>query len=170
MLWNRQSEVNHGIHWMHHTTAQGQRGRLAAEELPGLPSHQMLQLAGPASDLMSTWILWDTAKDRQQGVGPGAKASRAALVMQYRLANTLTLSLLCFSFYPFHSNWKELPKWNSQPAIRASIITSCCYWVSTLLILFWQPLLMTSLKGNPLENCLFHSLLPLSAFSASNIN
>lgn len=180
MLWNSAvRESDHGAHRVYECieciVPQAQRGGLGAEEIPSLPSHQLLQGAGPAPDLTSAsdkyvetwqrtaskiWVWEPKPPELPWCCGTGLLLSRHSVPSAFQILH-LPRQLE-------GTTQLKLPAFYQGLLLSLAAFTDV---VSTPLILFfWQPLPMTSLKENPLKNCLLHSLLPLSALSASNIS
>lgn len=89
-------------------TTQTQRGGLGAEELLGLPSHQLLHLAGPAPDLTSAGYKYGETQHRivsEMWVWEPKPPELNAVVQACQHVHSV--SPLRFSSYVFHSNWKE---------------------------------------------------------------
>lgn len=91
-------------------TTHTQGGGLGAGELLGLPSHQLLHLAGPAPDLTSAGYKYGETQHRtasEMWVWEPKPPELNAVVQACQYVHAV--SPLCFRSYAFHGNWKEPP-------------------------------------------------------------
>lgn len=181
MLWNRESRVCESDHRaqsrsaQYHNTTHAQGGGLAAEKLPDTRSHQLFQLAGPAPDLTSSSVKYDKTQQSTDSKlwvwelePPELPWCCGAVLQGYRHGVPSMFQLLHLLQQLEETTQMKLPAYYQALLLSLAALTDV---VSTPLILFfWQPLLMTSLEGNSLKNCLFHSMLPLYGLSTANIN
>lgn len=137
-----------------------QRGELGAEELLGLPFHQLLQLAGSAPGLASAGGKCDETQPRTAskmqvwelespelpwGCGAGFLMCGCRVPLESQFLHLLQ--------HLGGTTWPKLLAYYQCLMLPLAAVTDV---VSTSLTLFfWQPLLMMFLEGNPLENCLF---------------
>lgn len=172
--WNRKSAVYEGYHGVHHNTSCWYVPRGVSWVQKGLPFHQLLQLVGSAPGLASAGGKCDETQPRTASKmqvweleSPELPWYCGAGFLMCGYRDPLESQFLHLLQHLGGMTWPKLSAYYQCLMLPLAAVTDV---VSTSLTLFfWQPLLMMFLEGNPLENCLFHSLLPLSAHSAANI-